>query len=392
VQSQLSVALQQNASLTDNNAVLSFTTLAEAEAVAIEQTSGLSTPRSRTTRGGLGAIVGFALGIGAAVALARLDRRLRTREQAEEVTGLRARVIIPKAKDDKQANAIVSSGRHDALSDAYRTLRNVVGFVQGSLSPVERARITLIVSPGPGEGKTTLASNLAATFAETGQRTVAVNTDFRRPQLAVRLTDNPWEPTAYILDDLDWLEPEQLLRTTRVPNLSMLDLGGLGSPDELARVTASLLPKLAARSDAIVIDSSPVTATAEVLELVPLADVIVIVVRLNRTEMESAQRTIAILKDLTTAPLLLVISGMKQDNATYYYDYKDRRQGSKPVDGKGKRRSDATPTASPQQRTRPTNGAPPPPAPPPVPTNGRAPMLDLDEIDEFLRQQPPPPR
>jgi Mrp family chromosome partitioning ATPase len=392
VQSQLSVALQQNASLTDNNAVLSFTTLAEAEAVAIEQTSGLSTPRSRTTRGGLGAIVGFALGIGAAVALARLDRRLRTREQAEEVTGLRARVIIPKAKDDKQANAIVSSGRHDALSDAYRTLRNVVGFVQGSLSPVERARITLIVSPGPGEGKTTLASNLAATFAETGQRTVAVNTDFRRPQLAVRLTDNPWEPTAYILDDLDWLEPEQLLRTTRVPNLSMLDLGGLGSPDELARVTASLLPKLAARSDAIVIDSSPVTATAEVLELVPLADVIVIVVRLNRTEMESAQRTIAILKDLTTAPLLLVISGMKQDNAAYYYDYKDRRQGSKPVDGKGKRRSDATPTASPQQRTRPTNGAPPPPAPPPVPTNGRAPMLDLDEIDEFLRQQPPPPR
>jgi Mrp family chromosome partitioning ATPase/capsular polysaccharide biosynthesis protein len=392
IQNQLAVAIEQNSILSQSPTVLSFTTLAAAEPIALEQASGLSTPRSRSARGALGGIVGLALGIGVAVALARLDRRLRTREQAEEVTGLRARVIIPKAKDDKQANTIVSSGRHDALSDAYRTLRNVVGFVQHSLPPADRARITLIVSPGPGEGKTTLAGNLAATFAETGQRTVAVNTDFRRPQLAVRLTDNPWEPTAYILDDLDWLEPEQLLRNTRVPNLSMLDLGGLGSPDELARVTASLLPKLADRSDAIVIDSSPVTATAEVLELVPLADVIVVVVRLNRTEMESAQRTIAILKDLTTAPLLLVISGMKQDNATYYYDYKDRRQGSKPVDGKGKRRSDATRTASPQQLTRPTNGAPPPPAPPPVPTNGRAPMLDLDEIDEFLRQQPPPPR
>lgn len=386
VQSQLSVALQQNANLTDNDALLSFTSFAEAEPVAIEQASGLSTPRSRSTRGALGAIVGFALGLGVAIVLARLDRRLRSRDQAEEVTGLRARVIIPKAKDDKQANAIVTSGRHDSLSDAYRTLRNVVGFVQGSLPPADRARITLIVSPGPGEGKTTLASNLAATFAETGQRTVAVNTDFRRPQLAVRLTDNPWEPTAYILEDLAWLEPDQLLRPTRVPNLSMLDLGSLGSPDELARVTASLLPKLADRADAIVIDSSPVTATAEVLELVPLADVIVIVVRLNRTEMESAQRTIAILKDLTTAPLLLVISGMKQDNTAYYYDYKDRRQSSKAVEGKGRRRSDATPTSIPRRQTGPSV-----PLSTSSPANGRAPMLDLDEIDEFLRQQPPPP-
>jgi polysaccharide biosynthesis transport protein len=364
---------------------LSFTTIDRAEAVAITQSGGLGAPRSRTSRGLLGAMVGGVLGVGVAMALARLDRKLRTREQAEDITGLRARVIIPKAKDDRHAQAIISGGRHDALSDAYRTLRNVVGFVQTSLPPVDRARITLIVSPGPGEGKTTLASNLAATFAETGQRTVAVNTDFRRPQLGVRLTDDPWAPIPYILEDLAWVEPDQLLRPTKLANLAMLDLGGLGSPDELARVTASLLPRLAAECDAMVVDSSPVGATAEVLELVPLADVIIVVVRMGRTEMESAQRTMSILRDLTNAPLLLVIAGMKQERPEYYYDYKDRRQRTVEPAGKKQRRSDG-PTAS---NGRPPNGTPTSTG---SPTTTRASQLDLDEIDEFLRQQPPPPQ
>lgn len=380
---QYSVAFEQNDLLNAEPVLLVFNTLASAQAVAVEG-GGLGAPQSRTTRGVLGGLVGAALGLGVAILLGRLDRKIRTREQAEDVTGLRARVIVPKAKDDKHAQALISSGRHDSLSDAYRTLRNVLGFVHASLPPVDRARITLVVSAGPGEGKTTLVSNLAATFAETGQRTVAVNTDFRRPQLAVRLTDNPWEPMPYILEDLAWVEPETLLRRTNVPNLTMLDLGSLGSPDELARVTASLLPKMANECDAIVVDSSPVAATAEVLELVPLADVIVMVVRTGRTEMETARRTIAILRDLTTAPILLVIAGMKQERPEYYYDYKDRRQAPPDTKGKGRRRSDATPTSIPRPAVRPPARANE------RPLNGAA-QLNLDEIDEFLRQQPPPP-
>ena len=428
LQSQLSVAIQQRDQLTDTPAILSFTTLASAEPVAIEQSSGLSTPRSRTTRGALGGIAGLALGLGVAVVLGRLDRRLRSPQQAEDVTGLRARVIVPKATDDKQAQAIVMSGRHDSLSDAYRTLRNVVGFVHTSLPAVKRGRIALIVSPGPGEGKTTLASNLAATFAETGAKTIAVNTDFRRPQLSNRLVDTSFAPSAYTLDDLGWVEPTQLLRSTKVRHLSLLDLGGLGPPGELARETAAMLPALAETHDQIVIDSSPVTATAEVLELVPMADVIIVVVRLNRTQLESAQRTITILRDLTTAPLLLVISGMKQDRTDYYYDDTDRRKSAKQGDNKGRRADTAGRGATPPPPAplgptgvaRPTTGTPSggiprptgtlrPPLDPndplakldamtrldgtPPRSSNRAAELNIDEIDEFLRQQPPsPPR
>ena len=372
---QYSVAFELNDILNAEPVLLVFNTLASAQAVPIES-GGLGAPQSRTTRAGLGAVVGAAIGLGVALVLGRLDRKLRTREQAEAVTGLRARVVIPKAKDDKHAHALVSSGSHDSLSDAYRTLRNVVGFMYGGLPPVKRARITLVVSPGPGEGKTTLVSNLAATFAETGQRTIAVNTDFRRPQLAARLTDHRWESLPYILEDLGWVEADQLLRPTSVPNLSLLDLASLGSPDALARVTASLLPKLAQQTDAIVIDSSPVTATAEVLELVPLADLIVVVVRMGRTQVEAAERTIATLKDLTNAPMVLVIAGMKQEQTQYYYEYQARNQGVPATRNRNPIRRRSEVQAQPARRSSPARSV--------------APRLDLDEIDEFLRQQPPP--
>lgn len=314
---QYSVAFEQNDVLQQQDSTLVFTTLASAEAVPLGS-AGLSAPQSRLSRALLGGAVGVMLAIGLAMLLGRIDRRARTAEQVERITGLRPRVLIPRTRDQASIAQIVTPERHDMLADAYRTLRNVIGFVNSSLPPVDRARVVLVVSPGAAEGKTTLVSNLAATLAETGQRTIAVNTDFRRPQLTNRLTDGPVK-LPYTLADLASAKPYQLLRKTRIPNVALLDLSSLGVPDELARATAALIPRLATVSDAVVIDSSPVSATAEVLELVPQADVIVVVVRLGRSDVRAIERTMATLRDLTTAPLLLVLVGVEQSRN--YYDY-----------------------------------------------------------------------
>ena len=341
VSRQYSVAFEQNEALTESPSVLAFTTLERAQ--AIEQTTesgGLSAPTSRTVRGLMGMVAGLMLGIGVVVVLSLLDRRLRTREQAEAVMGIRARVTIPKVKGNDVGGLVVTSGRHDILSDSYRTLRNVVTFVHSGLAPVNRARITVVVSPGPGEGKTSLAANLGAAFVESGQRTVVANTDFRRPRLARAITGLPVTPHPFTLQDLDTLPPEWTLSATPNENLSILDLSGLGSAGELARATAKLLPRLAESCDAIVIDTSPLGATAEPLEMVPIADVIVVVARVGQTNIETAQRTIAILRDLTTAPILLVLTGLSPEK-TSYYEYTDRRSERKEVKkvGRSKLRS-----------------------------------------------------
>jgi Mrp family chromosome partitioning ATPase len=183
-----------------------------------------------------------------------------------------------------------------------------------------------VVSPGPGDGKTSLAANLAAAFVETGQRTIAVNTDFRRPRLATAINDAPTMPLPFIIEDLATLDAKLLLSRTVHQHLLLMDLSSMeASAGELARATARVLPELAEVADAIVVDTSPVGATAEVLDLVPLADVIVVVARIGHTSIEAAARTVSVLRDLTTAPMVLALTGLKPERQPYY-EYTDRRR------------------------------------------------------------------
>jgi Mrp family chromosome partitioning ATPase len=324
---QYSVAFEQNQALSATPPVLAFTTLQRAQAVDVtdESGSGISAPTSRRTRALLGLLAGAAVGIVVGLVLGRLDRKIRTREQAEELLGMRGRVTIPKVADDEQGGLVVVTGRHDALSDSYRTLRNLVGFIQGGAEPTDHAPITLVVSPGPGDGKTSAAANLGAAFRETGERTVLVNTDFRRPRLALAVRDSDAPPLPFTYEDLSAVKPKSLLTRTKLSGLALLDLSGMdGTAGELSRATAHIMPEVATLAEQVVIDSSPVGATAEVLDMVPFADVIVIVVRVGHTSIDAASRTVAVLRDVSTAPMVLVLTGMKQAK-TPYYEYTDRR-------------------------------------------------------------------
>ena len=171
--------------------------------------------------------------------------------------------------------------------------------------------------------KTSVTANLAAAFVETGSRTIAVNTDFRRPTLSTRILGSKPAPMGFTAAELGSLPPRFLLNRTPVPGLALMDLAGVpgGTHGGLARTTAQFLPRLAKLADAIVVDSSPVGATAEVLELVPLADVIVVVARLGNTSISTAQRTIDVLRSLTTADMLLAVVGDASDKGNYYYYY-----------------------------------------------------------------------
>ena len=81
----------------------------------------------------------------------------------------------------------VRRDRNDSIGNAYRALRSMLSLAHHDRDDTSRAPITLMISSGPGDGKTTATANLAAAFAETGARTVAVNTDFRRPSLGAVL-------------------------------------------------------------------------------------------------------------------------------------------------------------------------------------------------------------
>lgn len=328
---EYSVAYEQYRSLQVDRGQLQLTTLEFAQAIAITD-RGLAAPRSRTSRGMLGGTVGAVAGVGLAVLLARADRRLRTRAQAEAAFGLRCQVAVPSSHE-RSNTLVVRPDRHEPLSDAYRTLRSVIGFVEaGAAQRAGHVPVVVVVSAGSGDGKTTVTGNLAAAYVESGTPAVAVNADFRRPALSQHLAGRRPEQMAFSASELALIPVATLLSNTNVPGLKILDLAGnQAAPGDLARITTGLLPQLnASPAGVILVDTSPVGATAEVLEFLPLADVVVIVGRLDHTRIEGARRTIDTVRAITRVEPLLVLIGEKAAHQDYY-EYAGR------LDDKGRR-------------------------------------------------------
>lgn len=318
---QYGIVSEQYDSLSADTATLLLTPIERGVAIAQTNTSGgLAAPKSRTSRGLLGLLIGLSAGIGVALVLVRSDRRVRTRNQAEHIFGGAASVTIPLVPGSNESLE-VRPDNHDQLSDAYRTLRSIVTFSQAALPRPRdgrKARVTLVIGAGPGDGKTSVAANLAAAAAEAGRRVIAVNADFRRPTLMARIVQPPPPPLPLTLDQLHDTPLRQLLRRTGMSNLVVLDLTSIvASPGILARATAQVLPEAAAMCEVVVIDSSPIGLTAEVLDLLPMVDTIVMVIRLDHTLTGAAVHTLELVRSLTKAQLLLAIIGDAMETASY---------------------------------------------------------------------------
>jgi len=333
---QYGVVFEQFSVLQADVGQLVLTTLERADAVAITE-QGLGAPRSRSGRGIFGMLAGLAIGAVVAMVLARSDQKIRTRSEAEAVLGLEATATIPVVAKHDVVGLSVVPDRHDALSDAYRTLRSIVMFADEESPPAEgKAPVTLVVSPGAGDGKTSIVANLTAAFAESGQRTLAVNADFRRPAISERLLAFQPEPLNMTAHELEIAPLGALAHQSEIPNLSVVDVAGAGghSPSELARSSSRLIPRLIAVSDRVVIDTSPLGATAEVLEFVRHAQTVLITVRLGHTSIGSARRAMEMIRALHKGDVLLVIVGGAARVDNYYYS-----EVEAPKSGRFKRRS-----------------------------------------------------
>ena len=346
---QYGVIFEQFSVLQADVGQLVLTTLERAEAVPITE-QGLGAPRSRVGRGTFGLLAGLTIGAAVALVLARSDHKIRTRSEAEAVLGLEATATIPAVPKHDVSTISVVPERHDALSDSYRTLRSIVVFADEENPPPDgNAPVTLVVSPGSGDGKTTIAANLTAAFAESGQRTLAINADFRRPALTKRLIGTDPAPLDMSLRTLEAAPLGLLANRSDTPNLSVVDLSAAAghSPSELARSSARLVPRFAAVSDRIVVDTSPVGATAEVLEFVRHAQTVLVAVRLGHTSIGSARRAMEMIRALHKGDVLLVIvgGGAKVDEY-YYYGAQESAPKSRLFKRRSNRKADERETVS----------------------------------------------
>ena len=133
------------------------------------------------TNTGLAAVVGLMLAGGIAFLIEYLDDTLRTPEDIERVLKLPIIGYIGNFKigKDDAVDVHVMKNPRSPFAEAFRSLRTNLEYtnVDRSLNKI------LIASSGPGEGKSTIASNLAAIIAQGGKRVLLIDADMRRPRI-----------------------------------------------------------------------------------------------------------------------------------------------------------------------------------------------------------------
>jgi len=140
---------------------------------------------SLVIRVAVGAAGGVLLGILAAILVGALDRRVRGREPVADSTDAAVIGGLP-ADPSRSKVGVVDLDRDGLYAERLRELRTNLRFARLSDEP-EPPKVIAVTSPASGEGRTTLAIDLAAALAEAGRSVVLVDGDFRGSALADRL-------------------------------------------------------------------------------------------------------------------------------------------------------------------------------------------------------------
>ncbi len=248
----------------------------------------------------LALIGGLLGGVGLAFFLEYIDNSIKRVEELSERFRIPVIGVLPLAGRDEveDLDHMVTRRPRSAFSEAIRTARTSI---QLSRSPGESAAFILITSTTAGEGKSTIASNLAQAFAASNERVVLVDCDLRRPRLHRTIGTNNagWRSEGLSLLLSGMCAMNDAVRETGAPNLHFLPAGPVPrNPSELLASDnmRQLVNTLSGSFDRIIMDGPPAAGLADVLVLGSHVDGVILVSTLgetDRTALRIFQRSLA---------------------------------------------------------------------------------------------------
>lgn len=292
----------------------------------------------------LAGLLGLLLGAGIAIVLDHRDDRIRSKPDAEKHFMLPVIAQIPPITRSMVRNgtlAVVGSP-WSQVADSFRALATSLlhrpNLIEGKVDPSgassnnghQQKQVILVTSPAPGDGKSTIVANLAATFAELGKRVMVLSCDFRRPSLhkifgisneaglSEALHNSNGSP---ILSGSLQENEVGRYKIQVVPSGPIVEQPGeLLSSEQMRRAIreARLL------ADIVLIDTAPLLTASEAALLFPLVDAVVLVARAGRTTVGQANETSDFLLRLG-APVAGVALNRMPTEAVSYRGYGEYR-------------------------------------------------------------------
>lgn len=280
--------------------------------------------------GFLGALTGLLLGYLVEMA----DRSFRKPEEVIREFGVpiighipfmteqRLKAVPNNASMDRTAVSVHLPRSRPA--EAYRAVRTAICFSVAGGSH----RVLSVTSPAAGDGKSTLALNLALSMAQSGKRTILVEADFRRPKVhTLTGVDNT-------IGGVDVLRGKATLtdaiKETGISDFSVLPCGQ--RPKNPAELLARpeferLIQDLRQQFDYVIVDTPPVLAVTDPCGVAARVDGVIVCMRLSRHTRDLGRRTLEQLRDVGATISGVVINGVEERDAYGYgnYRYSDYR-------------------------------------------------------------------
>ena len=249
---------------------------------------------------GLGVVLGLLLGLGLAVMRELLDTSVKSPEDVAELTEtpvLGGILFDPQAPKRPLLTHLDS---HSPRVEAFRILRTNLQFVD-----IDRdKKVVVVTSSLPGEGKTSTASNVALALHNAGQRTLLVDGDMRRPQLATLFELEPAVGLTTVL--LGRMDLADAIQNHGASGLDVLTSGNLPpNPAELLQSHAmnQLLKEVREEYDVVVIDAPPLLPVTDAALIAAQVDGAVVVVRQGKTSRDQLTHSMERLEAVGARPL-----------------------------------------------------------------------------------------
>jgi capsular exopolysaccharide synthesis family protein len=276
---------------------------------------------------GLTAFAAIAVGLGLVLLFEYFDDTIKSKEDFDRYIKLPFVGFIPRIdeKNAERPDIAADAKTGSAIAEAFRAVRTSILFSRSD-KPV---RTILVTSAGPGEGKTTVATNLAITLAKHKAPVLLIDADLRRPRVAKAIgVENKIGLTNFLIGELTL---DQVVQPTSIEGLFVVTSGPIPpNPAELlhGERLAQLMKTGLERFDRIVIDSPPLIAVSDARIIARCTDGLYVVISMGKTSWRLIQRSLESLTSIGFGAHGAILNNLSAPTGRYgYYYYRDYNYG-----------------------------------------------------------------
>jgi len=270
-------------------------------------------------------LLGLMLGGGLALLRDMMDSRLRSTDEIAAALDLPVIGIVPMMSAKLSVpyrGQTVHKEPKSFISEAFRTIRTALYFGV----PQGKSQVFLITSPTPGDGKSSVCSNLSIAMAQSGQKTLIIDGDLRRPmQHKIFVTEGKQGLCTMLSGQMtlsDAIVPGPVKGLDILPCPCGPDVP---NPCEMlnSEVFSETVKTLREQYDRIIIDSPPVTSVADSHILAAISDTTLMVVKAESATRRLSQQARDTLLSVGSNLFGVIVNAVSKKQSRYgYYSYK----------------------------------------------------------------------